>query len=57
MKADFYRYICECCPDEKHDEYIELTKATYEKAEDYSLAACSPTKLALVLNHSVFTNE
>jgi 14-3-3 protein epsilon len=58
MKADYYRYICECDKDSPDfATYAGLATAAYETALEVArsdFASTSPSYLGLALNYSVF---
>ena len=57
MIGDYYRYIAENAKDAKLEEVKHKALEAYEQANNIPLAACSPIKLGLALNFSVFHYE
>jgi ferredoxin-thioredoxin reductase catalytic subunit len=60
MKADYYRYICECYTDDSIlEEYKLKCKLYYELATNLALGLtkCDPIRLGVALNFSVFNFE
>ena len=57
MVADNHRYIAEMSSGERHVKAIEDARQSYEQANLIPLQACSPIKLSICLNLSVFLYE
>ena len=57
MVGDYYRYIAENAKDDRLEEVKNKANAAYKDANDINLPACSPIKLGLALNFSVFNYE
>ena len=57
LVADNYRYIAEMSNGERKVKAIEDAKQHYEIAQEVPLLGCSPTKLSVCLNMSVFFYE
>jgi len=57
MKGDFFRYIAEASKDDRQEEAKKEAQTCYGRADDFTIPACSPTKLSIILNYSVFVNE
>ena len=57
LVADNYRYIAEMSVSERHYKAIEDARQSYEGANLIPLQACSPIKLSICLNLSVFYRE
>ncbi len=57
MTGDYYRYLCEISVGEKLETAIEEAKKHYEEASLIEIPSCSPVKLGLALNFSVFYYE
>jgi 14-3-3 protein epsilon len=54
MVGDYYRYIAENAKDALLEDVKQKAKQAYETATAIDLPACSPIKLGLALNFSVF---
>ena len=57
LVADNHRYIAEMSTSDRHYKAIEDAKSTYEQAALIPLQPCSPIKLSISLNLSVFYYE
>ena len=59
MKADYYRYICECFTESILEEAKIKGKLFYELASSLALGLpkCDPIRLGVALNYSVFYCE
>ena len=57
MVGDYYRYIAENAKDALLEDVKQKAKQAYEEATAINLPACSPIKLGLALNFSVFNYE
>ena len=57
LVADNHRYIAEMSTDERHVKALEDARQSYEQANLIPLAPCSPIKLSISLNLSVFFYE
>ncbi len=57
MHGDYYRYQAEITTGEKHERLKQEAKKSYEEASMIEMPACSPIKLGLALNFSVFYYE
>ena len=54
LVADNHRYIAEMSVSDRHYKAIEDARQSYEQANVIPLQACSPIKLSISLNLSVF---
>ena len=43
--------------DDRQEEAKKEAQTCYGRADDFTIPACSPTKLSIILNYSVFVNE
>jgi len=57
MAGDYYRYMCEIAAGEKLSQVKDEAKRHYEEASLIEMPSCSPVKLGLALNFSVFYYE
>ena len=57
MTGDYYRYMCEIATGEKLSQAKDEAKKHYEEASLIEIPSCSPVKLGLALNFSVFYYE
>ena len=55
--ADNHRYISEMSRGDRNQKALEEAKKVYEEAQVVPLQPCTPTKLSLTLNISVFYYE
>ena len=54
MTGDYYRYMCEIATGDKLALAKDEAKKNYEEASLIEMPSCSPVKLGLALNYSVF---
>lgn len=57
MAGDYKRYICEIATGDKFETAKHDAMQFYDEASQIEIPSCSPVKLGLALNHSVFYNE
>ena len=57
MTGDYYRYMCEIATGDKLALAKDEAKKNYEEASLIEMPSCSPVKLGLALNYSVFYYE
>ena len=57
MTADYYRYQAEITKDARHEGFKNEARKAYEEANVIEMPPCSPIKLGLALNFSVFYYE